>query len=671
MNTIDKIFGLIYVALAIAFVWRIFFNNKNTKKTIYFGFHIIYFALAIGFVWSFKTIIDIQYFNNQNCAAICDKIKPKSIKDYPKRGTIYCLDKNNEKVILSEDLPVYNIYFNGRHIHAIEKAIKDGDIIINKKKFKEGDNINDYFNALDSIKVLAGQLAKKFGSQAVGYAELMKAYKEKKTRARLLNTDIDFNIIKINEISDFALFNGRRKYSSCLVMVEKANRIMPFDNLAKRTIGIIDNEKQNGFYKGKYGLEAQFDSLMRGVAGEKQDLNISIEKTVTKIDPKKRKQKGADLTLTLDMEMQEIVTGYLIDGAKRARAKHACAILMEVETGAIKAMVNIVRTADGRYLEPDDTTGMNTAVRSNNELGSVFKIPSIMAAIENGFVTDTSLVYVRDSKYGNVKDYHKFSTDSASVTQIIAHSSNIGVANILCDAYYHKRKDFYEAITKLCFDAPINFDLPAPSPMIEKASSNFEKKVFGYVGVSPLYMLRFFNAIANNGKMINPFIVKNIEKNYRSLDGYPRKTGGKVADKICSESTLKSVQKMLVEVFNSGNAKKYKSKTVTLAGKTGTADIVEKNKKAATQGTFCGYFPAGKPKYSCIVMMNRKAETEEDNLFGAESCEVFKNIAEKIFSMENSINFSQMNDSVTYSPKNIYGKDKKINYLAKCLKIRN
>ena len=680
MKTLDLIFVLIYIALAIAFVWRIFFSkNKNAKKTIYFGFHIIYFALAIGFVWSFKKIIDIQYFSEENYAEIGEKIKPKPIKDFPKRGTIYCEGRNGEKLILSEDLPVYNIFFNGEHIHAIEKAIKDGDIIMSvkragdtiatKRRFREKDNMNDFFNATDSIKLLANQMKAKFGSKAVGYDELMKAYREKNPKARLLlDTIIDFNFFELQKIENFALFNGRGKYGSCLVKEEKANRIFPFGDLARVAIGNVDRNKDGGFNKGKYGIEAQFDSIMRGVAGEKQNLKISINKEVIKIDPKTRKKKGADITLTLDMEIQEIAYNALREKAQKLSAERACVIVMEVETGEIKAMVNLGEN----HREKGNT--FNMATSSLTELGSVFKVPSMIVALEKGLVTPETLVEAGSTKYRiSEAEGHNFGLMSAS--EVLVRSSNKGIANIIGGAFENKPKEYIEALKKTYIDAPMNFDLPTASINIENITKNdLPARAIGYVAMPPIYMLRFYNAIANNGKMVEPFLVKDISK----VEDGKRKSikeaniKGKnmqfpaakkvVADSICSKNTLLAIKKMLFEVVNSkiGTGFSTQKTNVVFAGKTGTAQM----RNGDHQGTFCGYFPIdaanmnAQPKYSCIVVIYKKGGV----VWGSQSCDVFRNIAEQIFIMETTREFAQLD--------NVNRKDRKIAQLSKKIGVK-
>ena len=681
MKTLEVIFILVYAALALAFIWRIFIskNKKNAKKTIYFGFHVIYFALAIGFFWSFKRIVEIQYFSEKDYVAIGDKLKPKPTKDFPKRGTIYSLDRDGNKVILSEDLPVYNIFFNGAHIHDIEKAIEEGEIMINKKKFRVGDDMNDFFNAADSIKVLAGQLAKQFGSRAVGYNELMRAYNEKNPKAKLLDTVRDFNIIDLKKINDFTLFNGRGKYSSCLVKVEKANRVFPYKDLAKRTIGNVDKERIDGFYKGNYGIEAQFDSIMRGVAGEKQDLKISINKTVIKI--LKPKKKGADIILTLDMEMQEIVTECLRQQAQKLGAERACAILMEVESGEIKAMANLIKGQSSYYEK------VNMAISDMNPPGSTFKTLSMLVALENGFTADT-IVNSFDKMYPKVTDHApNVSWRAIPLSDVLVYSSNVGISNIIGSKFKNSPMNFVKEIHKTKINEEFDIMLPGAArfKIGEKKSKNdtidridgegLASLTYGYqVVVPPLYMLRFYNAIANGGKMINPFLVKDVISNEKSVKEL--NINGKIVDfpanakvvnsAICSSQTLKDLQKMLYDVVQKkgGTGYNYRSEKIKFAGKTGTAFFKE-NGVETDQVSFCGYFPADsegkvKPKYTCIVIMQRKG------LWGSQSCEVFRNIAEKIFTMENTREFAQLDNS----ENKINIDNKKIAQLSKKIGVR-
>jgi len=648
MKTVYLIFLLIYIALAIAFLLGIFIRKRDANKKIYFGFHIIYFALTLGFIWNFAKIIDIQHFNNKDFAAIGDKLKGKPTVDYPKRGTIYCYDKNGEKIILSEDLPVFKIGFNGEQVKKIEKAIRDGEIVMRKKtvkdgevvmikkKFVEGDNMNDYFNASDSIKKLAGLLAKEFGSRTLSYDELMKAYREENNNAKLLDTVID--IIKLNKISQFVLFNGGGgKYGSCLVQTEKANRIMPYGDLAKRTIGDIFKDKKDGFNKGIYGIEAQFDSILRGIAGEKQNLKISLGRTVTQTNPKKPKQNGADIVLTLDMDMQDIVTGCLKQQAQKLGVERACAIVMEAETGEIKAMVNLLQGKNG-YFE-----GANMAISNINPPGSTFKTLSMLVALENGFTADT-IINSFDKKFPKVTDHAPHASWRAMpLSDVLVYSSNVGISNVVGGKFEKKPMDFIKAIHKTKINEEFDIMLPGAAKFqigplkFENGKIKYEKDTinrtdlpsltYGYqVIIPPLYMLRFYNAIANNGKLINPFLVKMIDDNGK-IQKFSTKT---VNNSICSENTLKELQKMLYDVVNKkgGTGYEYRSQKVNFAGKTGTATF-----SGTDQVSFCGYFPADttgtvKPKYSCIVVMQRKG------IWGSQSCEVFKNIAEIIYALE-------------------------------------
>jgi len=672
MKTLYLIFISIYIVLAIAFVLGIFIKKRSANKTIYFGFHIIYFALALGFVWNFVKIIDIQHFpehflpdiNGKNFKEIGDSIKGQPTIDYPKRGTIYCYDKNGEKIILSEDLPVYKIGFNGEQVKRIEKAIRDGEIVMRKKTVKDGevvmikkkfskdDNMNDYFNASDSIKKLADLLAKEFGGKAAGYNDLMKAYNNENRNAKILDTVID--IIKLNKISQFVLFNGGNgRYGSCLVQTEKANRIMPYEGLAKRTIGDIYKDKKDGFNKGIYGIEAQFDSILKGVAGEKQNLKISLGRTVIKTNPKKPKQKGADIVLTLDMDMQEIVANCLIQQAQKLSAERACAILMEVETGEIKAMVNLIQGKNG-YFE-----GANMAISNMNPPGSTFKTLSMLVALENGFTADT-IVNSFDKKYPKVTDHApNVSWRAIPFSDVLVFSSNVGISNAIGGKFGKNPMNFIKEIHKTKINEEFDIMLPGAAKFqigpikYEKGkiiygkdttnSSDLPSLSFGYqVVIPPIYMLRFYNAIANNGKLINPFIVKDICRNGKSVKeinvngktvDFPAKTQV-VNPSICSTQTLKQLQKMLYEVVRKkgGTGYEHKSEKVEFAGKTGTA-VFKVNGETTDQVSFCGYFPADsigivKPKYSCIVVMQRKG------LWGSQSCEVFKKIAEKIYALE-------------------------------------
>jgi cell division protein FtsI (penicillin-binding protein 3) len=397
------------------------------------------------------------------------------------------------------------------------------------------------------------------------------------------------------------------------------NRSFPYNDLARRTIGFYDYKNKNDKNNNSYGIEKSFDSLLTGKQGSIKNYIGIHSKRLSKEE--KKAESGADIILTLDMDLQDIVANCLMEGIKINDAERACAVVMEVETGEIKAMANIGRGLTEKSI--DEIDGGNMAITSCNELGSVFKIPSIMVALENRIVTPFDSINAETTIY-NVSDGRHRQKGKLPVWKIITESTNVGVANVICDAYYNNQDAYIEQIKKMRFDAPMNLQLPyARQPRIVKPTSkgDFSKRVIGYFNVPPIYMLRFYNAIANNGKMINPIVVKQV--------GNKKYSAETVTNKICSDKTIRQVQDMLLQAVLTGTAKSYKSNAVLFAGKTGTADILS---DGASQGTFCGYFPVDtinhkKPEYSCIVVMYKRTN---NNLWGKESCSVFKNIAEKI-----------------------------------------
>lgn len=625
----------------------------EAKSRINIGFHIIYAIFLVLFLFCIYYIIDIQYINGDTWKAIGQTIKssmqPRKIE--PLRGKIYCYNIHGEKEIVAASMKVYKVYFNGTQLHAIEKDLREK----NKK-----------FNTTDSINRLSEALSKFFNNAPPSHykAIINKAYNTKK-RVQLVARNIDY--LERKELIKMPLLNSAKgKYTDCLISEEVNRRIHPYGNLALRTIGDVYIDKSQKT-DGRFGIELQFDSLLRGVEGVSNPLRISRRKTV--FDEEKKAVNGADITLTLNIDMQDIVQNCLMEQAQKLGIERGCAILMEVATGEIKAISNLYYSPKG-YFE-----GGNMAISDLNPPGSTFKALTMMIALENGIITPDTIINALDKKYPKVTDHSPQPFWGAiSASDVFVYSSNIGISNIIGDAFERDPMKFVREIQKTGVNEPFDIQLPGATgfkigPMrywnIKDTINRTDLPTlsFGYqTAVPPIYMLRFYNAIANNGKMINPFIVKEIDNN-GNITKFNTKT---VKSSIASSRTIKQIQTMLRKVIEQkgGTGYAYRSSKVSFAGKTGTA-VFQTSEGITDQVSFCGYFPADNPKYSCIVVMQRPG------IWGSQSCEVFRNIAEKITSINTTLDIGDLQDTITYLPSVKNSKKETLKYILNTLDIKS
>ena len=609
----------------------------DIKKRVNKSFWFIYAAFALGFIVCFYNIIKIKFIEGDTWKDISTTIKnasrPRTIE--PERGKILTLNLNGEPEVLAASMKMYRIYFNGEQLHIIEKD--------RKKKKKE-------FNRQDSINILAKQLSEYFKDKSASeYRQTIQNAYQKKRRTLLIGRQIDY--IERKDISKFPLMNSAGgKYTDCMVSEGVNKRIHPYGQLALRAIGDVFLEKniKDSKAAGRFGVELQFDSLLRGTSGLSNPLKVGMKKTI--FDELNKPKNGADITLTLNMDMQDIVDGCLRRQAEKLGIERGCAVLMEVATGEIKAMANLYYSPNG-YFE-----GGNIAIADLNPPGSTFKTVSMLVALEDGVITPDQIVDSYNKRYPKVTDHAPNKAWSAiTASEVLIYSSNVGTSNIIGEAYESNPMKFVKAVKKTKIGEPFDIQLPGATtvhigPMeYWKAGKDTINRTdlptlsFGYQSaVPPIYMLRFYNAIANGGKMVNPFIIREINDNGK-ITKFSTKV---VTQAIASPKSISEIQKMLSDVVakKGGTGYAYRSDKVTFAGKTGTA-FFRVGGKATDQVSFCGYFPAENPKYSCIVVMQRRG------IWGTQSCEVFRDIAERIMALSTYRTPKTLQDSIIYYPQ--------------------
>ena len=369
---------------------------------------------------------------------------------------------------------------------------------------------------------------------------------------------------------------------------------------------------------------------------------------------------GLDINTTLNTYMQDVVHDYLLEQTEKYEADHSTAVLMEVATGKIRAISNFGRTDQGKYYEK-----LNYAVGESIEPGSTFKLMTIIAALEDQVIDTLQMIDTENGEidfYGfKVKDSRKGGYGQINAMDIFRLSSNTGIVKIISEAYKNQSEKFVDRLFNMGLNNSLDIEIKGePRPKIPHPLDSDWNGLslpwmsYGYgVSLTPLQILSFYNAVANDGIMLKPTFLESSNK----LGALKKNTFKKqiLNPSICSKETLSIVKKMLYDVVHhkNGTAKNIKSNNIKIAGKTGTAQVGYGTDKVDYISSFVGYFPAENPKYSCIVVINKPNKNK--GYYGSDvAAPVFKRIAEKISSrnpvIENYI-YSEMIKNIEISQK--------------------
>lgn len=587
----------------------------DKRKNIVLRFGIVYVAICFSFLLVIYKILVIQVVEKDNWMALAAQSLKTDIVVKPNRGNIYACDGR----LMASSIPTYYVYMDMR-VPALHE--KEGVL---------------FHQNIDSVAICLAQFFKDKSAKEYKSA-LTAAYRRGLGEYQLYPKRISYAQLK--ELKTFPLFRlGRNK--SGLITKELFKRVKPFGSLATRTIGDIYADESKG---GKNGIELSFNSHLIGTPGVsiRQKVANTYMETV-QLEP----IDGMDITTTIDVDLQDVAEKALVDSLKAFDAATGYVVLMEVKTGEIKAMVNMQQNADKSYSETK-----NGAVSDQVEPGSTFKVAALMVALDDGKVRITDSIQTGNGVYPyanrQMKDhnYHRGGYGKISVGNVIHASSNVGISKIIVDNYGHNPSTFVDRLYEMKLNEPLDLEIPGTaSPRIRhpKDKSNYWSQTtlpwmsIGYeTQIPPIYTLAFYNAIANNGKYIKPFIVKSISKNGHLIKTFHTET---IKDQICKPSTLKDIHETLLGVLEGklGTAKNVHSEHVRIAGKTGTAQISKgkdgyKNGGTSHQVSFCGYFPADDPKYSCIVVVREPKNGYASG--GKMAGSIFKNVAERVMALK-------------------------------------
>jgi cell division protein FtsI (penicillin-binding protein 3) len=420
---------------------------------------------------------------------------------------------------------------------------------------------------------------------------------------------------------------------------ENERRFHPFNTLAERTIGNLDRKDKK---RGATGLEAEFDAYLRGVDGKGfyerlpggYMKPVDLESDIASIP-------GQDIVTTLDVNFQDIAESALRAQVEKTQAKYGSVVLMEIETGEVKAIANLTRHVDsnGQVYFSDD---INYAVTRGGDPGSTFKLASMLAILEKSGLkeSDVAVDCKGAIRHGNVSFTCSHSHGELTVQEVFEKSCNIGIYALMKRSFgFSRSDDFYSYLKKYKLDQPTRFQLRGePNPLIKSASSKtFSATTIPWMSIgyetriTPMQMLAFYNAVANDGHWVQPLLVKEIRSGNISVERFKAQ---RASSSFASAGAIKQVKRMMEGVVLNGTARNINSGECSSAGKTGTAQ--KRVEGAYQRGTyytsFIGYFPANKPRYSAVVVID---EPVGQNVYGGDVCApVFKTIADKIYAYD-------------------------------------
>ena len=509
---------------------------------------------------------------------------------------------------------------------------------------------NDLFERnVDSLSVCMSQLFNDSSAQA--YAKGFRdAFKAKKIYFLVKKKITHQQMLMVRTFPIFKL--GR--YKSGLIIEEKRTRENPHHELARRCIGYLNDQG------AQVGLEKAYNDKLSGVKGKLRKYKIAggemypMSSYVGNIEP----QDGCDIVTTLDVSIQDVAEKSLLASLENCNAEMGTAVVMEVSTGKIRAMANLkYDEKSGKYTE-----SFNVAIGKTMPPGSTFKLATMIAVLEKTGMEIDDMVklpgkYYRfsgDAKPIEDEDPHVMTGDH-SIREIFELSSNVGVATLARKAYpkASDEHEFTERLAKMHLDKLTGVEIEGEMPPVFMQAGasrwwagSLEKMAIGYeTEYTPLQTLAFYNAVANDGRLVRPRLLEAVKKHGVVIEEGETE---ELKSSICDKATLNKVRELLVGVVERGTASRINNKYFQIAGKTGTAQVFENNKMVGYSASFAGFFPADHPKYSCIVVIYKPKKNFYES--GA-AAPVFKDIAEMLCAKDRDLHTKKNFDIASYGDK--------------------
>ena len=577
---------------------------EQKKKQIMLRFNAIAFCL---FLFAFLVISKLFYIQINEGDYYTELAKKRTVKNFilqPSRGNIYSDDQS----LLATTVPKYEIRWDAK--------------IPNQQIFEE--------NKIPLAKALAELLDSTFEEQL---NKLIKA-RQQENRFTLIARNLTYSEYK--KIKSFPLFR-LSSLKGGLIVEPRLVREHPIGKIAERTIGYEMRDPAGNYLR--VGLEGAFSQYLKGETGRrlKQKIANGQWKPINDTN-EKEPTEGYDVHTTINVNIQDIAHHALLKQLESYEADHGSVVVMETKTGAIKAIVNLGRTEDGKYFER-----LNYAVGEAHEPGSTFKLMAMIAALEDKVITPYDII---DTKNGELTFYNKYKVRDSKrggygqipLSKAFEVSSNTGIVQMVYENYKDQPKKFVDRLYNMGLNKPIGVSIKGEGlPKIPHPNDQSWNGItlpwmaFGYgVKLTPLQTLTFYNAVANNGEMVKPRFIEQIN----SMGNKPVKHFEKeiINPSICSQETLIHVRQMMFNVVDKewGTGYKIKDDAFTMAGKTGTCQVDYTSDDVQYVASFVGYFPAEEPTYSCIVVVNKPNKSK--GYYGAQvAAPVFKEIAKKVY----------------------------------------
>ena len=613
-------------------------------KGILNRFRIVYLIFVLAGIIGIMKIIKIQHFEDK---IVTDKDFYREVTIKAKRGSILSDDGH----LLSTSTPFYWIRMDCTVAH---------DTIFNK-------GVNGLAKGIASIF--------KNKSSDAYVKQLRDARKNGNKYLRIGNRRVNF--IELKKIEELPILK-LGQFRGGIIIQEYNIRSRPYKNLANRTVGFI-NENGTGA-----GIELSYDHILKGKDGIQTKIRkiggdwipVPGEKNIPAVD-------GEDIKTTLDIEIQESAEIALTKQLSKSEIlEGGSVIVMEVETGAIKAIVNLKKDLKGNYQEL-----YNYGIGRATEPGSTLKLATLICLLEDGHVSlkDSIDCEAGEWRYAGTRfsDVKRGGYGKLSVQQAFEKSSNIAFAKLGIDAYAENESYYVSRLHNLKINERFNLEIDGEGrALVYEPKDQMWSKVslpmmsIGYgLLLTPLHTLNLYNTVANDGKMMKPYFVDSFSKNGVITQQFQPTV---LSGSICSKKTLRDVKKALLGVVEHGTAKSYKSDQYQFSGKTGTAQIATDGRYIDSKGyrkhqaSFAGFFPSDKPKYSCIVVVY--SEKTRGNFYGGTwAAPVFREIADRIFaSHPDWSKIAKVNPNTTIdNPSIASGSTKDLQLLAQYLPMKD
>jgi len=583
---------------------------KNTNNRIT-GLYLAIVFIAIGVV---AQIVKVQQFD----VAINTSSQPRYFTVEAPRGNIIA----DDGALLAISMPLYDVRLDMS--------------VMNKALFNSG------------VTELSNLLANLFENKTPAEYELfLRNSKEaQKNKYILLQNKVTHN--ELNALKKMPILKlGQNKGG--LISEQRPNREKPFGLLAQRTVGVLRGVNP-------VGIERAFNQTLSGVDG------IHLKRKIAKgiwvpqdAEGNRLPRAGNNVVTTINTDMQDVAEKALENTLINNNADWGCVVLMEVATGEVKVIANLKRQENGSVRE-----NFNYAMAKHVSPGSTFKLASVIAGLEDGFFKVEDSIRTNGGRftfYDRVMMDSKLGVyDNITIKNAFINSSNVGISRIIFDNYKSNPTAFTDRIYKMGLSTPLELELPFPnnlkSPIPNKGGWSGVTLPWMSIGyemqLTPIHMLTFYNAIANQGKMVKPIFTSAISRDGKIIKKHATQV---INPAICSKSTIEAVLPLLIGVVEEGTARNIRTGNYLIAGKTGTTVINFNNRAEGEekeyQASFAGFFPADNPRYSCIVVINNPKEN--GHYGGSVAAPIFKELADKVYASDMSIHKALRQSGVAVS----------------------